>query len=152
MDLLLVNFKLMGLHDADLGRLPEYCREVSEATGISIPSWYPVMGDDAFRTGTGVHAAAIIKARTKGDAWLANRIYSGVPADWFGRRQVIEISHVSGMSNVKFWLEEHGYDAADEKLCEHVFELAKRTDHVLTADEIHACCAACGAVPRERTA
>lgn len=152
MDLLLVNFKLMGMHDADLARLPEYCREVSDATGIAIPSWYPVMGEDAFRTGTGVHAAAIIKARAKGDAWLANRIYSGVPADWFGRRQVIEISHVSGMSNVKFWLEEHGYDTADENLCEQVFELAKHTDHVLTADEIHARCAACGAVPREGTA
>jgi len=150
MDLLLVNFRLMGLRDGNLDRLPEYCAEVSDATGIPIPSWYPVMGEDAFRTGTGVHAAAIIKARTKGDAWLANRIYSGVPADWFGRRQVIEISHVSGMSNVKFWLEDHGYDPTDESLCEHVFELAKHTDHVLTADEIHACCAAFGAVPRER--
>ena len=152
MDLLIVNLKLMGLHDGDVGSLQAYCQAVSEATGVPIPPYYPVMGADAFRTGTGVHAAAIIKARAKGDDWLADRVYSGVPADWFGRRQVIEISHVSGMSNVKYWLSEHGYDATDEELCHRVFELAKHTDHVLSAEEIHACCAGYGAEPREMKA
>jgi 2-isopropylmalate synthase len=152
MDLLIVNLKLMGLHDGDVGSLPAYCQAVSEATGVPIPPYYPVMGADAFRTGTGVHAAAIIKARAKGDDWLADRVYSGVPADWFGRRQVIEISHVSGMSNVKYWLSEHGYDATDEELCRRVFDLAKHTHHVLSADEIHACCAGYGAEPREMKA
>ena len=140
MDLLLVNLKLLGLHDYDLSRLPEYCERVSEATGIPIPDNYPVFGADAFRTGTGVHAAAIIKAQQKGHDWLEDLVYSGVPAREFGRRQVIEISHMSGMSNVKHWLEEHGYDASDEGLCRHVFELAKSSDHTLTADEIDACC------------
>jgi len=148
MDLLIVNLKLMGLHHGDVGSLPAYCQAVSEATGVPIPPYYPVMGADAFRTGTGVHAAAIIKARAKGDDWLADRVYSGVPADWFGRRQVIEISHVSGMSNVKYWLSEHGYDATDEGLCCRVFDLAKQTHQVLSADEIHACCAGYGAEPR----
>jgi 2-isopropylmalate synthase len=152
MDLLIVNLKLMGLHDGDVGSLPAYCQAVSEATGVPIPPYYPVMGADAFRTGTGVHAAAIIKARAKGDDWLADRVYSGVPAGWFGRRQVIEISHVSGMSNVKYWLSEHGYDATDEELCHRVFDLAKHTHHVLSADEIHACCAGHGAEPREMKA
>ncbi|MGH7444219.1 MAG: LeuA family protein, partial [Longimicrobiales bacterium] len=110
MDLLLVNLGLLGLHDHDLGRLAEYCDTVSRATGVPIPSTYPVFGTDAFRTGTGVHAAAIIKARLKGDDWLADRVYSSVPAGDFGRRQVIEISHVSGMSNVRYWLDVHGYD------------------------------------------
>jgi 2-isopropylmalate synthase len=152
MDLLIVNLKLLGLHHGDVSRLPAYCAAVSDATAVPIPPYYPVMGEDAFRTGTGVHAAAIIKARAKGDAWLANRVYSGVPADWFGRRQIIEISHVSGMSNVKYWLGEHGYDATDEGLCQRLFELAKHTDHVLSADEVHACCAGYGAHPREESA
>ncbi len=140
MDLLLVNLKLLGMHDHDLSRLAEYCDAVSRATGTPIPPGYPVLGADAFRTGTGVHAAAIVKARAKGDEWLADRVYSSVPASLFGRRQVIEISHVSGMSNVKFWLAEHGYDVGDDALCRRIFELAKRTDRVLTDDELHAAC------------
>jgi 2-isopropylmalate synthase len=140
MDLLLVNLKLLGAHDGDLSRLPEYCEAVSRATGVSVPANYPVLGTDAFRTGTGVHAAAIIKARQKGDDWLADRVYSSVPAALVGRHQIIEISPVSGMSNVRFWLFEHGY-TEDRGLAEHVFALAKRTDHVLMDDEVHACCA-----------
>jgi 2-isopropylmalate synthase len=139
MDLLLVNLELLGAHDGDLSRLPEYCEAVSRATGVSIPANYPVLGADAFRTGTGVHAAAIIKARQKGDDWLADRVYSSVPAAMVGRRQIIEISPVSGMSNVRFWLYEHGY-TDDSGLAEYVFALAKRTDHVLMDDEVHACC------------
>ena len=140
MDLLLVNLKLLGLHDYDLSSLPEYCERVAKATGIPIPDNYPVLGPDAFRTATGVHAAAIIKAREKGDDWLADLVYSGVPAAEFGRRQQIEISHMSGMSNVRHWLDEHGYDASDDGLCQHVFELAKSCDHTLSVAEIEECC------------
>jgi 2-isopropylmalate synthase len=140
MDLLIVNLKLLGMHDGDLSRLPEYCRVVSEATGVPIPASYPCFGEDAFRTGTGVHAAAIVKAKLKGDDWLVDRVYSGIPASLFGLSQRIDISHVSGMSNVKHWLGEHGYDAADEELCQHVFSLAKRTSRVLTDEEIRAAC------------
>jgi 2-isopropylmalate synthase len=145
MDLLLVNLKLMGVHDRDLSTLPRYVETVSRATGVPIPRNYPVFGEDAFRTGTGVHAAAIIKARQKGDDWLADRVYSAVPASLFGRHQTIEISHVSGMSNVKYWLAEHHYDANDEALAQQVFALAKQTDRALTDQEIHDCCIAHGA-------
>ncbi|MBR9991119.1 MAG: 2-isopropylmalate synthase [Gemmatimonadetes bacterium] len=141
MDLLLVNLHLLGMHRNDLSRLPDYVQAVSRATGVPVPPSYPVFGEDAFRTGTGVHAAAIIKAQQKGDDWLVDRVYSGVPAATFGLVQRIEISHVSGMSNVKHWLGAHGFDAADEGLAQHVFELAKRTDRVLTEEEIRACCA-----------
>ena len=144
MDLLLVNLKLMGMHDGDLSALTRYCETVARATGVNIPPNYPVMGEDAFRTGTGVHAAAIIKAKQKGDDWLADRVYSAVPASLFGRKQKIDVSHMSGMSNVKFWLAENGYDAANDALCQQVFALAKGTDHALTDDEIHACCQAFG--------
>ncbi len=138
MDLLLINLRLLGAHDHDLSTLPEYSQLVSRACGVPIPPGYPVLGEDAFRTGTGVHAAAIIKARRKGDAWLADRIYSGVPAGDFGLRQRIDISPVSGLSNVRYWLEEHGYDAADESLCQLLFDAAKHVDRVLHDDELHA--------------
>jgi 2-isopropylmalate synthase len=141
MDLLLVNLKLLGMHDCDLSQLPAYCNAVSRATGVPIPPSYPCFGEDAFRTGTGVHAAAIIKARNKGDEWLVDRVYSGVPAGLFGLEQRIEISHMSGLSNVRHWLGEHGYDAADDDLAKAVFDLAKRSSRVLRDDEIRDCCA-----------
>ena len=138
MDLLLVNLKLLGAHEGDLTRLPEYCRLAARMCDVSVPHNYPVVGDDAFRTGTGVHASAIIKAIRKGDRWLEDRVYSGVPASEFGLRQRIEISPVSGLSNVRYWLEENGYDPEDERLCAAVFDLAKRSDHTLTEAEIGA--------------
>jgi 2-isopropylmalate synthase len=137
MDLLLVNLKLLGTHRHDIRRLPEYCRLVAEAVGVPIPVNYPVVGTDAFRTGTGVHAAAIIKARKKGHAWLADRVYSSVPAEEFGFEQRIDISPVSGLSNVKYWLAQHGYDPEDDAACRVLFDAAKRTDRVLSDEECH---------------
>jgi isopropylmalate/homocitrate/citramalate synthase len=138
MDLLLVNLKLLGLHDADLNPLGEYCDRVSRATGVEIPPGYPVFGADAFRTGTGVHAAAIIKAERKGNAWLADRIYSGIPAAMVGRSQEIEIGPMAGLSNVKHWLAVRGHDAEDEELCRRIFEYAKGQDHTLAEGEVEA--------------
>jgi 2-isopropylmalate synthase len=137
MDLLLINLKLLGAHRHDLSKLPEYSFLASRACGVPVPPSYPVLGDDAFRTGTGVHAAAIIKARRKGHAWLADRIYSGVPAGDFGLAQRIEISPVSGLSNVRYWLDENGFDSADQELCQHIFDAAKRLSRVLRDDELH---------------
>ncbi len=135
MDLLLVNLRLLGAPGRALTRLPEYCRLVADAVGVPIPVNYPALGADAFRTGTGVHAAAIIKAKRKGHAWLADRVYSSVPAAELGLEQRIEISPVSGLSNVKYWLETHGYDAEDEAACRVLFEAAKRADQVLSDEE-----------------
>jgi 2-isopropylmalate synthase len=137
MDLLIVNLNLLGAHRADLSKLPEYCRTVADAVGIPIPLNYPVMGSDAFRTGTGVHAAAIIKAKKKGHTWLADRVYSSVPAAELGLEQVIEISPVSGLSNVKYWLGSHGYDPDDGAACQALFDAAKRADRTLTEEECH---------------
>src|SRR6185436_7578967 len=141
MDLLLVNFKLLGLHDRELSKLADYVRLASKACRVPIAYNWPVFGDDAFRTGTGVHAAAIVKAEAKGDAWLADRVYSGVPAGWFGLSQRIEISPMSGISNVRYWLRAHGF-ADDEGLVAHVFEAAKTCDHTYTVAEVLALCAA----------
>jgi 2-isopropylmalate synthase len=140
MDLLLVNLVLLGVHRADLSKLVDYCELTSRACQVPLPPSYPVVGRDAFRTATGVHAAAIVKAERKGDAWLADRIYSGVPASMVGRSQVIEISPMSGLSNVKHWLKSHGYDPEDETLCRRLFEAAKHTDHTFTEEELRALC------------
>ncbi|MCK6528389.1 2-isopropylmalate synthase [Myxococcota bacterium] len=134
-DLLLVNLALMGFPRGDLGRLREYCELGARATRTPLPFNYPVFGRDAFRTGTGVHAAAVIKAMRKGDHWLADRIYSGVPAGLFGARQRIEVGHMSGESNVIAWLEVHGFQPTDD-LVGRVFEYAKRSNRVLEDDEI----------------
>ena len=142
MDLILVNLQLLGVHDADLTGLPAYCELTAEACQIPLVHSYPVVGSDAFRTGTGVHAAAIVKAEAKGDAWLADRIYSGIPAAMVGRKQLIEVGPMSGLSNVKHWLREHGYDPNDEALCQRIFNAAKQTDHSLTDGEVRAICRA----------
>jgi 2-isopropylmalate synthase len=135
MDLLLVNLKLEGIIDNDLSRLGEYCKLASEACAVPIPHNYPVFGKDAFETATGVHAAAVIKAFKKGDHWLANRVYSGVPADLFGLEQVIAVGPMSGKSNVTYFLEKRGVAATDEAV-QRVLELAKKTPRLLTESEI----------------
>jgi 2-isopropylmalate synthase len=138
MEQLLLNLKLAGaLEGQDLSKLLAYCETVSRATGFPIPISYPLVGRDAFRTSTGVHAAAIIKAQNKGDAWLADRIYSGVPAGMFGRGQEIEIGPMSGASNVAFWLKQRGLEAGAD-LVQAIIARAKGADHVLTDDEVHA--------------
>jgi 2-isopropylmalate synthase len=144
MELLLVNLHLLGWSTRDLSRLTEYCELVSKTTGVPIPDNYAVVGKDAFRTGTGVHAAAIIKARAKGDDWLADRIYSGVPAGLVGRHQLIEVGPMSGESNVVFWLKEHGIEPA-RPLVEAVFKRAKESDRTLETVEILEVCRSHGA-------
>jgi len=145
MDLLIVHLHLLGAYKGDLAKLRDYCAVASEAVGRPISADYPVMGADAFRTGTGVHAAAIIKARKKGHDWLADRVYSSVPAGELGITQRIEISPVSGMSNVKFWLEAHGYDASNERYARVLFDAAKTADRALTDEECHALLMSVGA-------
>jgi isopropylmalate/homocitrate/citramalate synthase len=135
LDLLLVNFRLLGWIDTDLSKLREMGEVIAEGTGMAIPANYPVLGKDAFRTATGVHAAAVIKAKRKGDDWLANRVYSGVPAELFGCQQVIEIGPMSGESNVVFWLEQRGIEPRPE-LVKTIFDTAKRSDGLLTEAEI----------------
>jgi 2-isopropylmalate synthase len=142
MDLMLVNLKLMGVEpwaSQDLTKLRAYCEAVAKATGVAIPPNYPVVGSDAFRTATGVHAAAVIKAWKKNDLELVNTVYSGVPSHYFGMEQVIDIGPMSGRSNVQFWLERRGIPASEE-VVERIFKKAKSSDRCLTETEILECC------------
>ena len=141
MDQMLVNLKLMGIAPWDgqnLTHLKQYCEAVSAATGVPIPANYPVVGEDAFRTATGVHAAAVIKAYKKKDIELANAVYSGVPSHYFGLEQVIDIGPMSGKSNVLFWLEHRGL-AASDAVVERIYKCAKSRDHTLSEAEIMEC-------------
>jgi 2-isopropylmalate synthase len=135
MEQLLVNLKLLGWRNDDLTTLPEYSAAVSRAVGVSIPANWPIVGRDAFRTATGVHAAAVIKAQKKGADWLADRVYSGVPASWVGRAQEIEVGHMSGGSNVLHYLRARGLPT-DQAVVDAVMALAKRSERLLSEQEI----------------
>lgn len=135
MELLLVNLRLLGLIDNNLWRLKEYTKLVSESTQTPMPYNKPIVGPDAFRTSTGVHAAAVVKALKSKDDWLSNIVYSGVPADMIGRRQRIEIGPMSGLHNVRFWLEQHNLHVNEQCMAEILFA-AKRSSKVLSKEEI----------------
>ncbi len=137
MDTLLVNLVLLGARRADLSRLGEYVDTVSRACAVPVPANYPVVGRDAFRTATGVHAAAVIKAFRKGDPALVDAVYSGVPASLVGREQEIEIGPMSGKSNVVYWLERRGLEATEARV-ERIFAAAKRAGGVLSETEVRA--------------
>src|SRR6266403_4232414 len=135
MDQLLVNLKLMDWIDNDLSRLGKYCQVAAEACCWTIPYNYPVFGRDAFRTATGVHAAAVIKSYRKGDPHLADLVYSGVPAAAFGLEQVIEIGPMSGKSNVIYWLEKRGLEPEEARVT-RIYERAKQAHEVLSEEEV----------------
>jgi 2-isopropylmalate synthase len=136
MELILLNLKLLGLlEDQDLTHLLEYCNTAAQAVGWQVPINYPLVGRDAFRTATGVHAAAIIKAEAKGDAWLADRVYSGVPAGMFGRHQEICVGYMSGASNVNYWLRQRKIEPSKE-LVDAILAKAKGTNHILSDEEL----------------
>jgi 2-isopropylmalate synthase len=135
MDQLLVNLKLLGAWDHDLSALGDYVKRVSESVDVPVPRNYPVFGSDAFRTATGVHAAAIIKAQRLGYADLADLIYSGVPAQSFGLSQEIEIGRMSGKSNVMFWLEQRGL-SVEPALVDRILGVAHQSATVLTEREL----------------
>ncbi|MFV1959193.1 MAG: 2-isopropylmalate synthase, partial [Planctomycetota bacterium] len=132
---LLVNLRLLGVRQDDLSSLQEYVETVAEAIGVPVPVNAPIVGKDAFRTATGVHAAAVVKALRKNDTWLADRVYSGVPASWIGRRQTIEIGPMSGASNVVHYLGQAGLPVEPE-VVRAVLATAKKSERLLTTDEV----------------
>lgn len=148
LDQLLVNLKMDGVIDNDLTSLSEYCELVREHCHGPLPTNYPVMGRDAFRTSTGVHAAAVIKAEKKGQRWLADRVYSGVPAGDFGKEQIIEVGFMSGLSNVKYWMSKRSISGTEEELAsiaEKILSVAKESSENLTDERMLAIIKECKA-------
>jgi 2-isopropylmalate synthase len=144
LDGLLVNMKLLGLWDAPLDRLGEYVDTVSRATGVGVPVGYPVFGSDAFRTATGVHACAILKARRRGSPEMADLVYSSVPAALAGKQQRIDVGPLSGKWCAIAWMTANGYDEGNEAMIARILEVARRTDRVLREDELRAIAAEMG--------
>ena len=135
LDQTLVNLSLMGVIDNDLTLLNEYMNKAHEYVEVALPRNYPVFGEDAFETGPGVHASAVIKAMNQGDHWLADRVYSGVPAQDFGLQQIIRIGHMSGRSNIIWWLENNDFEPKDE-LVAYLFEVAKSKRKLMSDEEV----------------
>ena len=135
MEILLVNLNLLGWADRDLTSLPDYCALIAEKMGAPIPFNYPVVGADAFRTSTGVHAAAVVKAIAKNDRWLCDCVYCGVPSSMVGRKQGIEIGPMSGEHNVRFYLKERGI-REDPVFVEKILAAAKRSNKLLTENDV----------------
>ena len=135
LDQTLVNLSLMGVIDNDLTLLNEYMQKAHEYVEVALPRNYPVFGEDAFETGTGVHASAVIKAMKKGDHWLADRVYSGVPASDYGLQQKIRIGHMSGRSNIVWWLKQNNIEG-DDDLVAHLFEVAKGQRRLMSDEEV----------------
>ena len=141
MELLVLNLALagrlsLGTGELDLVPLADYCRRSAELLGWQIPPNHPLVGENAFRTATGVHAAAIVKAQKKG-AWAADRVYGAVPAGALGRTQEICVGAMSGSANVAAWFEAHGI-VAEDALVRKVLEHARSADHILSDAEIRA--------------
>ena len=58
-----------------------------------------------------------------------------MPASWIGRRQEVLIGHLSGKSNVVHYLRTRGV-VATPQVVEAVLGVAKRSDSILSEDEI----------------
>jgi 2-isopropylmalate synthase len=134
LELLILNLYLAGRWPSDLVPLADYCRLAAQLLGVAIPPSHPLVGEGAFRTATGVHAAAIRKALKQAD-WLSDRVYGAVPAGAVGRAQELCIGPLSGRANVEHWLSSRGLPL-DEALIERVLAYARSADHVLSDREI----------------
>src|SRR3990172_276844 len=135
MEILLVNLNLMGYSNRDLTKLPEYCKVISEACGAVIPFNYPVVGADSFRTATGVHAAAIAKALSKNDNWLAEHVYCGVPSSMVGRVHEIEIGPLSGEHNVRFFLRRNKIEEKPAHITKNL-EVSQNSNRLLSDEDV----------------
>jgi len=127
---LLVNLRLEALSERSLRRLCSYVEFAAQALNVPVPAHSPIVGADAFRTATGVHASAMVKAAEKGDA-IDERIYSSVRASLVGRRTVIDIGPMSGEANVRYYLSQRGL-SFDRATIERVLAIAKQRNEVLS--------------------
>jgi 2-isopropylmalate synthase len=133
MELLLLNLSLSHA-PRSLERISAYCEHFARVLGIVIGDSQPLVGKNAFRTATGVHASAIAKAEAKSQ-WLGDHVYSLLSAAAIGQQAAICIGPMSGASNVQHWLTSHGISAS-EPIQRAILERAKAADHVLTDEEL----------------
>jgi 2-isopropylmalate synthase len=136
LELLLTNLRLIGRWPHTLNALQEYCESAAAAFGVAIAPAHAVIGADAFRIGSGAHATAMVKALRSGDRSLADVVCSAVPASLVGAEPRVDVSPVSGLSNVRWWLAQHGYDPGDLVLMRELLLAVKHTQRVASDDEL----------------
>lgn len=142
LELLVANWVLGKLLPSEcLAAVGRYTTAMADALGINISPKHPVVGRDAFRTATGVHARAIQKAALCGESELADLVYTSIPASVLGRSQEICVGACSGHANARHWLHQHGVLLTPE-LTDRLLAFAKTSDHVLSDDELFAWLAA----------
>jgi len=134
LELFALNLSLDGAWPEDLTPIAEYCQRAAALLGVEIPANHPLVGAGAFRTATGVHAAAIRKAERQA-AWLSERVYGAVPSSAVGRTQEVCIGPMSGRANVEHWLSLRGL-SLDEALIQRLLLCARASDHVLEDAEV----------------
>lgn len=134
LELLFANLSLLAGREPDAASLREYASHFAAALGVEIPENHPLVGENAFRTATGVHAAAIVKALGHG-AELADRVYSFVPVSRFASGHDIRIGYMSGTSNVVHWLRRHSIEPS-EQLVTRILERARAANRVLRDEEV----------------
>jgi 2-isopropylmalate synthase len=133
MEQLLLNLALSNA-PRSLAQVTRYCTHFARALGIEISDNQPLVGRNAFRTATGVHAAAIFKAEGKSQ-WLADHVYSLVAAASVGQSAGVLIGPMSGASNVQHWLKNQGI-VCNDALLRAILAQAKSADRLLTDQEL----------------
>jgi len=133
MELLLLNLALAD-SARSLAQVMAYCAHFSRVLGVEIADNQPLVGKNAFRTATGVHASAIVKAEAKSE-WLGDHVYSLLSAASIGQSAAIVIGPMSGASNVQHWLKSQGI-ASNETLVHAILQRAKGSDRVLHDEEL----------------
>lgn len=118
-----------------LKKLKEYCKGTAEIFHITIPESYPVWGENAFQTVSGVHAAAIYKAYCDKNNNLAEQVYSFIAPSLVGKNIKIGINYMSGKSNVLYWLKKHNVQPGEE-LVKKILKKAKKSIVPLSTEEI----------------
>lgn len=136
-ELLLINLYLQGCDRFALNLLIDYVEFAAAALHVEIPAGEPIVGANAFRTATGTHAAAMLKAERKSEPGLAEHLYSCIPATLLGRRHSIDIGPMSGAANVAHYLERQGIPRSEE-LMKRILRGAKSSERVLRDPEIEA--------------
>ncbi|MCX7894445.1 MAG: hypothetical protein N2447_00605 [Thermoanaerobaculum sp.] len=134
---LLVNLWLMGFPVGRIENLRAAVERIAQLLGVSVPPNAPAVGHDAFRTATGVHASAILKAKEQGRWDLAEWVYAPFPPSAVGGLLEVEVGPYSGAANVRHWLWTHGWPLKPQ-LVRRILEVAKSRSQPLTDEELEA--------------
>ncbi|MFI9422205.1 LeuA family protein [Streptomyces achromogenes] len=123
-----------GVGNFDVKNLIPYLKKLSAATEFPIPVNMPLVGQQAFATCTGTHAAAVLKAAEIGTDF-EDYVFSSIPASELGAVQDIGVGPTSGMANATYVLRKGNMDSS-EGTAEALLAHAKTQHRLMYEDEI----------------